>query len=187
MAEIRLSKINIKTIFLFGTRTENGPTPKTQSLYNCLKFKIAPDLMTDLINFAIVERWRTAETRRLSSVSSDPMSSQNESFFAIFLPECNLDCELTVETDVDLLGDGRGVVGVGCLADEFCSEVFPLEAAVGHGVDHGAVAGELVGAVVDPSLPPPGNCRQWRTWYNNIKTHPNIAPKSIVWKFKYKN
>ena len=64
--------------------------------------------------------------------------------------------QLTVEAYVNLLGHwGRGVC-VGGLAHKLGAQVLSHQPRVGQGVGHGVVVAELVGAVVDAALPPPG-------------------------------
>ena len=62
---------------------------------------------------------------------------------------------LTVEADVDLLGDGGCGVGVGGLAHQLGPEVLAPQAGVEDAVGDGAGGRDLVAAVEDAALAPP--------------------------------
>ena len=58
---------------------------------------------------------------------------------------------------MDLPGDWRGGVCVGALTDKLGPEVLPPQVVVLHGVHHRPVGRQVVGAVVDAALLPPGD------------------------------
>ena len=66
---------------------------------------------------------------------------------------------LTVEDDLDRLGDGHGEISVGCPACKFGPEVFPGQGPVYHTVAHGAAPGDLVRGVQQGVAAPPGHLR----------------------------
>ena len=56
---------------------------------------------------------------------------------------------------MNLLGHRWSGVGVGGLTHKLGTQILPHQARVGHGVDHGVVVSDLIGAVKDASLLPP--------------------------------
>ena len=81
---------------------------------------------------------------------------------------------LTVEADVDLLGDGGRGVGVGGLAHQLGPEVLAPEAGVEDAVGDGAGGRDLVAAVEDAALAPPRH-RGQRPAPTNLAGQPEVV------------
>ena len=87
--------------------------------------------------------------------------------------------QLTVEADVNLLGHGGCGVCVGGLAHKLGAQVLPHQPRVGHGVGHGVVVADLEGAVVDASLPPPGDAGPGAAT-SDLANHCQVIPNLLA-------